>query len=88
MTAAQIQLRWACNHVDDALAIDDSAAMTPVVVQQSAAYCYHEIFRRDRGGGVCGGHAAYFQKVLLLFGIDALYFHERYAIAGFPPPRE
>ncbi|HET6422566.1 MAG TPA: hypothetical protein VFG20_02710, partial [Planctomycetaceae bacterium] len=33
---------------------------------------YYELFRRDRGAVYCGGYAVFFQKVLLLFGIDAL----------------
>lgn len=72
LTAAQILLRWVCNNVDLALVQSDEGATTPIVVQQSAAYCYHELFRRDRGAVYCGGYAEFTQKVLLLFGIDAL----------------
>jgi hypothetical protein len=71
-TAAQILLGWVANNTDDALSIDDSEATTPLIVTQPASYCYHEIFRRDRGAVFCGGFAVYMQKVLLLFGIDAL----------------
>ncbi|HET6422238.1 MAG TPA: hypothetical protein VFG20_01065, partial [Planctomycetaceae bacterium] len=72
LTAAQILLRWVCNNVDLALVQSDQDATTPIVVEQSASYCYHELFRRDRGAVYCGGYAVFFQKVLLLFGIDAL----------------
>ncbi len=70
-TAAYL-LSWCANNTDDALENADDKATLPLVVNNSAAYAYHELFRRDRGAVFCGGFAVMYQKVLLAFGIDAL----------------
>ncbi len=71
-TVANLLLHWIANNVDDALVQQDSNHTLPIIVKSDVSFAYHEFFRRDRGGVVCGGFAVMLQKLLLSFDIDAL----------------